>query len=301
MTRNGTTFTSVAFAAMLLCGTAFSADFNERFEGVKPAVSGFNGKLDFGYTYLDVDGTGSGNAFHGVGSLSAPITNDFGVQFDVGGAHLKGNNGGGSANAFGAGTHLFWRNPDVALLGAYAHYMRFNGGGSAVNDVRFGAEAEIYLDQVSIEGFAGADFVSSGGSDKTFASLDLVGAYYFNENFRLHAGISHEFDQTFGKIGGEAMLPFGSNNVALYADGSFSKDVTQISTGLRIYFGEAGKSLRARHREDDPKTRLTDLYKLTGLGGGATTPPAPLTPQEQCEADGGFWEETCGFCFTNNT
>ncbi len=269
------TLVAASVISVSISGTVLAADFAERFEGGKPAVSGFNGKLDLGYTYLDLGGTTPHfNSVTGIASLSAPLGQSFGVQFDAGIGRLS--NSGGSANAAGVGSHLFWRNPDAGLIGAYGHYVRLSGGGSSLSNVRIGAEAELYLDQVSLEGFAGADVTRfSGGTRTTKASLDFTAAYYFTDNFRVQAGVSHSFDKTLGKLGMEAMLPMVANNVALYADGAFGNQITKVSTGIRIYFGESGKSLKARHREDDPKARLFDLYAISGLtpAGGTVTPP----------------------------
>lgn len=270
------TVAAATVISVSVSGAVVAADFNEKFEGVKPAVSGFNGKLDLGYTYLDLGGTNPHlNSVTGIASLSAPLGQSFGVQVDAGLGHLSFS--GGSATAAGIGSHLFWRNPDAGLIGAYGHYVRLSDSGASLNTLRLGAEAEAYIDQVSLEGFAGADITRfSAGGHKTTASLDFTAAYYFTDNFRAQAGVSHSFNKTLGKLGVEAMLPMASNNVALYADGAFGSHVTKISTGLRIYFGESGKSLKARHREDDPKARLFDLYAISGLASGdedIVTPP----------------------------
>lgn len=286
------TVAAATVISVSISGAVLAADFNEKFEGVKPAVSGFNGKLDLGYTYLDLGGTSPHyNSFTGIGSISAPLGQSFGVQFDAGLGRIS--NSGGSANAAGIGSHLFWRNPDSGLIGAYGHYVRLSGGGASLSTVRLGAEAEAYIDQISLEGFVGADITRfSAGGHKSTASLDFTAAYYFTDNFRAQAGISHSFDKTLGKLGMEAMLPLAANNVALYADGAFGSHITKISTGVRIYFGESGKSLKARHREDDPKARLFDLYAISGLAPAAgVTPPPP--PPGGCET--GFHPtEGCG-------
>ena len=268
------TVAAATVISVSISGAVLAADFNEKFEGVKPAVSGFNGKLDLGYSYLDLGGSNPHfNAITGIGSISAPLGQSFGVQFDGGLGRLT--TSGGSANAAGIGSHLFWRNPDAGLIGAYGHYVRLSDSGTSLSTVRLGAEAEAYLDKISLEGFAGADITRFSGFRKTTTSLDFTAAYYFTDNFRVQAGVLHSFNKTLGKVGMEAMLPFAANNVALYADGAFGSNNTKISTGVRIYFGESGKSLKARHREDDPKARLFDLYAISGLvpAGGTVTPP----------------------------
>lgn len=253
---------------------AIAADFNERFEGPKPAVSGINGKIEFGYLYLDVPG-GSADAFYGIGSLSAPIGHSFGLQIDAGIGRADTNP---DITIGGVGAHGFWRDPDKGLVGLYGHYVRASGAGSG-SVWRIGAEAEAYLDRISLEAFAGADIARGGGSSRTFFTGDLVAAFYATDNFRIHAGIGHAFDETYGRVGAEAMLPFGANNVALFGDGSFNGDTQTYRVGLRVYFGESGKSLKARHREDDPRTRLFDVIPVS-TPAAAPSPPPP--PPDEC-------------------
>jgi hypothetical protein len=93
---------------------------------------------------------------------------------------------------------------------------------------------------------------------ETYFTGEALGAFYVTDNVRIHGGVGHRFDETFGRIGAEAILPFAANNVALYTDGTFGSDTTTIRAGLRVYFGQRGKSLIDRHREDDPKIRLFD-------------------------------------------
>jgi hypothetical protein len=270
---------SVALAA-LLASPALSADFTERFEGAKPAVSGLNGKVDFGYSYLDIDGVpGHLNVYSGVGSISAPVGQSFGVQIDAGLISLdptedllSGIDGGG------VGGHFFWRNPDQGLLGAYAHYVTIESDFADADIFRYGIEGELYLDRVTLEGFAGADTIDVFGGDETYEALDFTASYYVNDNVRLSAGVSRTFDETAGLIGAEAMLPFASNNVSLYAKAQFGDDSTSVGAGLRVYFGDAGKSLIARHREDDPESQLFDFAQGGGFGNGSFD--GPSTPSE---------------------
>ena len=267
--------TTAIFLALGVAANA--ADFQEKFEG-KPAVSGINGKLDIGYNQTNISGASDEpSAVYGIGSISFPVAQQFGVQIDAGAARFDTDP---HITAAGIGAHGFWRDPDQGLLGVYGHYVRLSGGGDGGSIWRLGAEGEAYFDRVSVEAFVGADFVDGDGVDDTFFSGDLVAAFYATDNFRIHAGIGHQFDETFAKVGGEAMLPFASNNIALFADAGIGDDAQTYNVGLRIYFGEAGKSLKDRHRQDDPRTRLLDFFGAAfNAPDDTTTGPAPCTSE----------------------
>ncbi len=256
-------FLSSTAIVVVLAGTAYAADavlvvddqqFQARYEA-KPAVSGINGKLEAYYTWIDIDGLGDVDLWTGAGAISIPVGHSFGVQIDGGIGRFSGN---GSATAYGIGAHAFWRNPDVALLGLYGDYQTTTD--FDFDAVRLGVEGELYLDRISLEGIAGAERVDGPGGDDTYFSGEALAAFYITDDFRVHGGVGHRFDETYGTIGAEAMLPLGGNNVALFTDGRFSSNQTAIRGGLRVYFGESGKSLIARHREDDPRIRLFDAF-----------------------------------------
>src|SRR5262245_18809939 len=77
-----------------------------------PAVDGINAKIA-GYG----GGENGSNGFYGaVGSLSIPLAQQWGLQLD-------GDLGSDSGIGFhGRAAHLFWRDPSIALLGAYVFY-----------------------------------------------------------------------------------------------------------------------------------------------------------------------------------
>lgn len=270
-------FTTTTAVVLVLSGPVWAADFEEKFEGTKPAVSGFNGKLDIGYFHYDIDGLpGSLNGGYAIGSFSVPVGHSFGLQVDAGFGSLDWSAlPGFDITLGGAGLHAFWRDPDRALVGIYAHYVNVDFGPIDFKTFRYGIEGELYLDRFTIEAFVGGDTVNGPfGIGETFFNAQLIGAYYVTDNFRLNAGVVHQFDDTFGLIGGEAMLPFGANMASLYANGLIGGDQTTVRAGLRLYFGESGKSLIARHREDDPYSKLLDYFGIKGInkliptGGG---------------------------------
>ncbi len=284
--------TSTAIGAVL-GGGAFAADavlvvddqqFEARYEA-KPAVSALNGKIEAAYTWIDIDGLGNVDLWTGAASVSVPVSHSFGIQIDAGIGRFTGD---ASATAYGIAGHAFWRNPDFALLGLYADYQTTTD--FDLDATRIGLEGELYLDRISLEGFAGAELVDTPGGDETFFSGEALAAFYITDDFRVHGGVGHRFDETYGIVGAEAMLPFGGNNVALFTDGVFADAATSVRGGVRIYFGESGKSLKARHREDDPRVRLFDATGGFMAGDDddviVCEPPYEYNPEtEQCGYD----------------
>ncbi len=276
--RLGVFLSSTAIVAVL-GSAAYAADpmlvvdeqqFEARYEA-KPAVSGINGKIEAAYNWYDIDGVDDVDVWTGAGSISVPLGHSLGLQIDGG---IGRYSNGGDATGYGVAGHLFWRNPDMALVGLYGDYQRISD--LDASSWRLGVEAELYLDRISLEGFAGAERVETVIGDETYFAGEALAAFYVTDDFRVHAGAGHRFDELYGIVGAEAMLPFGGNNVALFTDATFSENVTAVRGGVRVYFGEAGKSLMARHREDDPKIRLFDplVGDFFAPGDGEKEPPS---------------------------
>ena len=71
----------------------------------------------------------------------------------------------------------------------------------------------------------------------------------------------------------------------MYASGSFGSDYTQALGGVRVYFGDPGKSLIRRHREDDPDNSLPDdLFTTTGGSYCPADKPYYQTDSNTCLA-----------------
>ena len=65
--------------------------------------------------------------------------------------------------------------------------------------------------------------------------------------------------------------------MALFADGGVGEDdYSHLIGGVRIYFGD-NKTLKDRHRKDDPSNILSDFIN-TGTAGGSNDSgnPAPI-------------------------
>ena len=266
----------IAAGLLLLAGPADAADFEQRFEGTKPAVSGVNAKISFGYAQLNTYAIDHDHLGFGEASVSVPIGQRFGAQLD--GALIRDE----QDTIAGLGAHLFWRNPDVALAGLYGDFAKLIGAPSSF--YRIGPEAEIYLGPVSLEGFAGVQGESSGGKLR-FAG-DLTAAIYPTDNFRLHAGVIRSLGATVGRVGGEYLMQFNGLSPSIFADGYFGNGGTEVRAGLRFYFGGQGKTLISRHRQDDPKNRILDLVAVSaGVG------------REEFKCPPGTFDDGTGVCF----
>ncbi|AXS42050.1 hypothetical protein D1F64_21165 [Breoghania sp. L-A4] len=238
----------------------FAADYSDAAfgAGTRPAVSEINGKIAGGFGIFDDDAL----AF-GLGSVSVPLGHAFGFQLD--------GIGGGAGSGFGGvAGHAFWRDPDRALLGVYASYLKNNRVDFDVGHVA--AEGEFYFNRVSLEGLAGVEF---GDADTDFyGSANL--AFYPVDDLRLYAGYRYVNEINVAAAGFEWQVPNDRvHGLSLFGDGRVSDTrLWSVFAGLRIYLGD-DKSLIRRHREDDPNgTQLIDdLFGLSDQRGSSCDPP----------------------------
>jgi hypothetical protein len=269
-----TTVLCTAATLLLGSGNARSADLSTNapvVDAIAPAVDGINGKIDgFGGSIA------KRSIYGGEGALSLPLGSSYGLQVDGAGGSL-----GGSDFASTAG-HLFWRNPSVGLLGAYASYARWDAF-SGINLSKYGSEGAWYTGRWTLEGVAGVE----SGSNKTdfsngvMTTINLVtrgfdhvtASYYVNDNWKLSVGQLYTGGRNSLTFGTEyGFGPGGNTMAALFAEGFVSDAGSSgVLGGLKLYFGQHGKSLIQRNREDDPPTTTTD--SVQGLGSGATSTP----------------------------
>ncbi len=252
-------------ASVLASQAAFGADLNAGVivdeDATLPAVSGVNGKFEFSPGLL------SGvPMFRAAGSLSVPVGDKFGIQADVMGTFT------GADTYLGGALHAFTRDPSSYLAGITAGVVVAPGQSTLM---ALGAEGELYLDRVSLEGWAGVaalNYVDPMMVDLTgaFAFGDL--AYYATDDFRvsiggtyllgdlsLHAATEYQFTD----LGMPLSL---TGDARLHANGDYS-----LTVGLKGYFGgDNGKSLIDRHRQDDPPNRALSLF-TAGAGLMAET------------------------------
>jgi hypothetical protein len=229
-----------------------------------PAVDGINAKID-GYG----GGANGSNGLYGTnGSLSIPLAQQWGLQLD---GNLGSDNGIGE---YGGGAHLFWRDPSIGLLGAYANYEHWNGtdvidnltgvnSHNSANIGHFAAEGEYYLNRWTLSGLLGLETVSinSGVPEASPPNRfvdDVRVSYYVTDNFQLSAGHIYTVDTNFLTLGGEYGFALGGGRMAsLFSDGWIGEGGDNgVLAGLRIYFGQSDKSLMDRHRQDDPSEHV---------------------------------------------
>jgi len=252
----------------------------------KPAVDGMNGKVSvfggagqgniiglaglpgFSPGYYTNEWKGIGGA---IGTITVPLGHSFGAQIDLGSAVLA-NRPLGDARG-----HLFWRDPDKGMIGAYGSGMLYG------DKVGYGVwtaagEFEAYLGKFTgraILGIQGTDaytgnlsanwLCSCGGSNRFSVPnyfTDMVSAtFYPLDDLALTVG--HMYSQGRNAVTGkvEYLLPqFRGGNIApsVYAEAGYGwNNSSTITAGIRVYFGNHDKTLIRRQREDDP-----DIWEL---------------------------------------
>ena len=217
----------------------------------QPAVSAPNGTL--GGFLGSWDGSGFGAA---QGSWTVPVGPTTGAQID---GILGSANGQfwGELNG-----HYFWRNPNNSLFGVYAAFTQ----GFGYSNFRIGPEGELYSGPLTFSGVAGVKTDGNNFFAQGKASL------YIDPNTKLYAGYQYE-DGSFFSAGFEHL--FGGTNLAAFGEVRGGEGSTGVWAGFRYYFGQQGKSLQGRDREDIAPLwmNVTDRPSASpGTTGGATTP-----------------------------
>ncbi|HRJ52424.1 MAG TPA: hypothetical protein PLE99_06640 [Candidatus Thiothrix moscowensis] len=242
MTRHSMTSKPLlALCIATACTPAFAGD----------AVSSLNGKLEAMGGKVN-----SNDASAIMGSLTAPLGSRYGVQLDALSADIN------STNASGYGLHAFWRDSDRGMAGLTGSQVKT--GGNQMN--RVGVEGEVYLPNLTVAGEIGQQ---RGDVPKAeYGSLDLT--WYANDNLALNVGASKADSFNKQHLGVEYQTPL--KGLALFADAaSGDNGYDHVMGGLTYYFG-GNKSLKQRHRQDDPQNPLFDA--VMGLEANV---PAPVT------------------------
>jgi hypothetical protein len=195
------------------------------------------------------------------GAFTAPLGERFGFAIDAGYAQQEDN------DVWGTGGHLFARDPESYLVGLFAAYAE--GNEFDIDVSRVGGEFELYMDNVTLGGYAGYQFSSQLG-DKAVGGIDFK--WYADQNFALSAGAFGDEDATFGRgrlewQPGFAALP----GLAFNVEGVIGEDdYHSVMGGLTYYFGTP-VSLKDRHRRQDPPSAIEDMIRLIQDYG----PPPP--------------------------
>ncbi|HPY29426.1 MAG TPA: hypothetical protein PLT00_04760 [Verrucomicrobiota bacterium] len=218
-----------------------------------PVVEEINGKV--GYSG---GGMNSAEGHNFDGSITFPLARQFGFQADALYSHI------GSLDFYGGAGHLFWRNPDLGLIGVTGGYLVRSG----VDTFQAGAEGEYYLNRFTFGFFAGVGAISC---DRAAPFIDttptrFIGRvsadWYALEELRLGVSCTTAFRNNLVKGEAEYQTPIrGLAVTAEVAVGDHHYDHWLL--GVRYYFG-GNKSLRDRQRRDDPRGLMPQI--LHGLG-----------------------------------
>ena len=237
------------------------------------AVSEVNGKLDA--TYGKIDDTYTRGLF---GSLSLPVGHTFGVQFDGLYAHANDD------DFYGAAGHFFARKPEQGLIGVAL-------GGLYSGDIESYVavvEGEYYFDKVTLGGYAGYNNVQTDirfptfntdlRDENNFAVLNLYAAVYPIENLMVKFEYANRVERNFYSVQVEYQTPVRGLSVFVDA-GVGDHHYSHLLGGLRYYFG-SDKTLKSRHRHDDPPNILNGMEQgsVAGAGNEAAPQPASLPP-----------------------
>lgn len=249
----------------------------------KPAVDGVNGKLEIlggaaqnnsvsitSFYGLAPRAQSNGAIWNGIGgaggAISIPIGHSFGAQIDLASGAV------GNSPVGVAGGHLFWRDPDKGLIGAYS-YGLLKGSNIGKGVWVAAGEFEAYLGKFTgraILGVQGASIytanlsrydINTYGGPSAFTVpnyfTDIVEAkFYPIDDLAFSVGHIYSFGRNVitGEV--EYLLPqFRGGKIAPSAFVSAAygwNNTSYVMAGIRVYFGNHDKTLIRRQREDDP-------------------------------------------------
>jgi hypothetical protein len=213
--------------------------------------------VEIGGGWADIDDLGDDEVFRGGAAFSFPVGDMFGIQADLTALDAYGE------TAIGGAAHFFTRDPNSYLLGAYGGYV----DAGPANIWYVGPEAELYLDNISIEAVGGVMDISNGGGTEFYAMGKV--ALYATDNLRLSVGASTVANFESANAGLEWFMGDTGLPLSLTVNGELGEDgYTSIQAGVSLYFGGEDKSLIRRHREDDPRLHFFDIFNAGLLGGG---------------------------------
>ncbi len=219
------------------------------------AVSQLNSKLDYFY------GSMEGHESHNLSaSVATPLTNNIGLQFDALSTRVS------DRDYYGFGTQGFWRDPNIGLLGISIATLHED----AIQSHHGGLNAELYHGPFTLGLQTGVARMKYDTGPFPFIDSDITRAYvggsldyYLLDDLRFGVGCDYIFDNTYatGQVEWQTPVP-GLSLAAEFVTGEHDYDHALF--GLRYYFGAKKKSLKLRHRQDDPANSLQPV--LYGIG-----------------------------------
>lgn len=247
----------------IVTAPAEMGDFQSASALTLPAVSTFNGKIDYA--------GGNMNSYEGnnVGaSVSLPVSHALGFQADALYSRIS------DLNLYSGAGHLFWRNPETGLFGLTGGYL-FCDGANSINTYQIGLEGQFYYQQFTFGAFAGIGSIDYKYSAPFIDTnpTKFVGRvsvdYYPLENLRLGASYINSFNNNLGRGEIEYLTPIpGVALTGEVAFGDHGYDDWQL--GIRYYFG-GKKTLHDRQRQDDPPALTTQILQSLGLYGAESS------------------------------
>ena len=272
----GKVLASVLVLASLFSLTAARASDGS---GALPAISGWNGKLQFEGGPDTIMGFSNPESFEwrAGGSLSIPLDTRFGLQADIAASNsITGSEYGGGI------VHFFTRDPNSYLFGVTGGaFFTDHGSGEVI-----GPEIEYYNGPIYVSAYGGYMNlnVTAIPSSQLFGIADVT--YFAHENLGLNLGIKDIAGFKTAHAGIEYQFS-DMSPMAVTLDGKIGDaDYKAVNLGIKLYLGSAPKSLQRRHREDDPPNRIFDIF--SGAGSAFSSPGmAPGCGPNEIDVDQG--------------
>ncbi|MCW5771202.1 MAG: hypothetical protein KIT16_06165 [Rhodospirillaceae bacterium] len=222
-----------------------------------PAVSKFNYSLSGAGGWTKNRGT---SRVEGIATV--PLGHRFGAQVDLN----IGNEG--DRLRWGVTGYAFWRDPSIGLAGIVSSWQQ--RGAYTVG--RSGFQGELYVYDFTVGARLGAQY--GRARDGFFGQFEV--RWYPIDDLKLAAGADFAPGQANMAHFGIEYQPAMSSlpGLAFFADGGVgTRNYYRALMGVRYYFGDV-KSLKRRHREDDP-------MPFTGNESQVLNPDAPPTTVPQ--------------------
>lgn len=200
----------------------------------------------------------------GIGSATMPITHNIGTQLDMG-SNLFGSSVSGTA----AG-HLFWRDPEIGLVGSYGSglYNSISNGNSVWQAA---GEFERYDGRFTLQALVGVQGFSnySAPSSISFLNRNYIGycpnpnrfvddvslKYYPTEDISFSIGHIYTRGNNSAYIATEYLFseikPLGAQVGGFFEASYGSNNSSTFLAGLKFYFNNSTKTLIRIQREND--------------------------------------------------